>query len=57
MNSDDGTLLGDTYDFHLADDTNFFKEHADDLNESQHKIKHVCSTKNSHKAILIWDCL
>lgn len=31
MNSDDGILLGDAYDFHLADDTNFFKERADDL--------------------------
>lgn len=34
MNIDDGILLGDTYDLHLADDTNFFKEHANGLHES-----------------------
>lgn len=38
MDSDDGILLGHTYDFHLADDTNFYKEHAYDLHESQHKM-------------------
>lgn len=45
MNSDDSILLGHTYDLHLADDINVFKEQANNLHEPQHKMFRFVPTK------------